>query len=227
LRGENVENNIDEYIQHKKLYHLGRDVAFLYQTMQSYHHEELTQIHPWSTTECLFTLFEDVLPEIDGMILERYEDAKNDVMAIQEFDNDLIHSDLHFANILFDKELEKYKFIDFEDVVFGAVQMDLAIMIFDLPVIIQHKEHQHQIEHVIIELIQGYHSIHPLNAKQVITIPKYLKLLETASYLNFYSYNHSDDSWLQTFFQERKERILKDRPYIDIDIQSVVTQLNM
>jgi Ser/Thr protein kinase RdoA (MazF antagonist) len=179
--------------------------------MQSYDEKYLTDIKKWCETNCLFTIFEEVNPEIDEDVLKRYEEVRNCLAETQDADDAIIHSDLHFANVLYDKEMDRYKFIDLEDVVLGSVQMDLSILIFDLPVIIKDEKN---LEKGIKDIIRGYNSITKLDEKQVATIPLYLKLLEIASYINFYAYKDSDDSWIQSFYKGREERILGSMPYI-------------
>jgi Ser/Thr protein kinase RdoA (MazF antagonist) len=222
LSGENVEDRIDDYIKQNKLYDLGREVALLHQVMQSYNKQQLTNVKKWLETDCLFTIFEEVDPGIDASILKRYEEIRNSLTETQDTDEEIIHSDLHFANVLYDKEMDRYKFIDLEDVVLGSVQMDLSILIFDLPVIMKKEANKKNIESVSIEIIRGYDSIIQLNEKQIATIPLYLKLLEIASFINFYASKDSDDIWIQTFYSGREERVLRNLPYVEIDVHRVL-----
>jgi Ser/Thr protein kinase RdoA (MazF antagonist) len=226
LSGENVEDRIDDYIEQDKLYDLGREVALLHQAMQSYNKNKLASVKKWQEADCLFTIFEEVDPDIDAGVLKRYEEIRNSLTETQDKDEEIIHSDLHFANVLYDKEMDRYKFIDLEDVVMGNIQMDLSILLFDLPVITNKEEKKQNIlKGVIIEIIRGYNSIIHLNEMQIETIPSYLKLLEIASYINFYAYRDSDDIWLQTFYSGRKERILRNLPYVQFEVNRVLQNL--
>jgi hypothetical protein len=66
-----------------------------------------------------------------------------------------------------------------------------------------------------------------VNPGQVAAIPACLKLLEAASYINFYPHKDSGDPWLETFYKGRKEGLLVDRPYVEIDIDRVSGALGL
>ena len=225
LAGKNAEDNIRDHIQRGRLHDLGRDVGLLHQAMQSCDRDLLPAIATWHQRACLFTLDSDKNPAVDPDILAKHEEVQRDIIATQGKCDEVIHSDLHLANVLFDDNEDKFRFIDLDDVLLGTVQMDLATLIFDLPVLIRKEEIAANIQQITIDILDGYHSTRHLTRKQVLELPQYLKLLEIVCYINFLEHEQSGDQWIRSFYAGRKENILGDVPYADLDIDRVLEQL--
>lgn len=205
LTGENLEDTVEESIDRGRIKELGIELASLHNAMNCYPREKLSSLNMWYETDGLFMIFEEVHKDISNDILIAYEKS---IEQLKQFDlayDQVIHNDMHMANILYHKATKQFKFIDLEDSVIGNRIMDIAILCFDLQVI---GGTQERISKGVADLISGYETLLPLNEAERDIIPVMLKVLEIASYINFYVYKDQNDPWLKKFFDGREEKII-------------------
>ncbi|MHC4225614.1 MAG: phosphotransferase enzyme family protein [Planctomycetota bacterium] len=211
LDGENAERHVDGLVRAGNFQELGREVARLHEAMQAFGKARLTGLKSWHRTDCLFSASD--AGGADARIWKRYEDRRDALIETNGACADVIHGDLHLANVLFDGEADRFRFIDLEGVVLGSVQMDLATLIFDLPVVMRLVGSRRGAGAPVSDLIRGYRSIRRLSERQLRSIPGILNLLEASCYLKFRKLEGHGGPWIGEFLPGREERILKDLPY--------------
>lgn len=136
----------------------------------------------------------------------------------------IIHGDLHFSNIILDPIDCKVTFCDFDDACLGLYVMDLAMIMFDLGVILQSENKSHDLSENVYRIIDGYNQKTTRDAVSLSKIHNFIKLLECSLYIQYYDdFQRSQvadpqlanpTGWLELFFYGRKERILEDQPFL-------------
>lgn len=213
LEGINLEDTIQEAIEGGLLNKLGSELARLHQFMRSYPAEYLKDKRKWNEVEGLMVIYEIVHEDIPKTIVEVYHSQREALNQLQLCENQVVHSDMHLANILLSEENKAFRFIDMDECVIGNPVMDIAVLCFDLPVICTEEELWQK---GLKDLLTGYEEVTPLEQKEKEAIPIMLKLLEIASYINYYAYREVPDPWFQHFFEGRRDKILKNEPYITL-----------
>ena len=136
----------------------------------------------------------------------------------------IIHGDLHFSNIILDPNDCKVTFCDFDDACLGPHLMDLAMILFDLGVILQSDNKSHDLSKNVSRIIDAYNQETTRDAVSLSEIHDFIKLLECSLYIQYYDDFQrsqvanpqlaSPTGWLELFFNGRKERILEDQPFL-------------
>lgn len=128
----------------------------------------------------------------------------------------VIHGDLHFDNLIVDQAGGEATFCDFDDCCRGWRAMDLALLAFDLGVILDCRDRPAAVAHRRDLIIAGYREEGESHDAELAMLPPFLKLLEVSLYLQFREQKDraAPESWLGRFFVGREERILEDVPYL-------------
>jgi len=210
LEGKNLENLFDKVINKGYMYDLGKELANLHKSMNEYD-ECIEKLPSWENAEGLFVIYEEIHKDIPNEVIAMYDKYISELKAANLKMNQLIHGDMHMANIVVDK-LNSFKFIDMEECMYGNCMMDIAILVFDIPVVCSDETMSKK---GIQDLLRGYNSVNEISFKESSTIPLMLKILEVASYINYYRYKDSSDIWLHKFYNNREERILNQETYFE------------
>ncbi len=219
LEGINLEDSISKTINNGGFKILGKEIAKLHNAMNNYPIEKLSDIEKWNDVDGLMVIYEDIHKDIPSEITNLYKKYRSEFDKLNLQNNQMIHNDMHMANILYHNEEKIISFIDIEECALGNKVMDLAVLIFDFPVVCSQGE---LVKKGITDILEGYESINPLSKTEKKSLPLLLKMLETASYINFYKYKGEPDKWLTSFFSNREDILLKDKPYIPIDWNIVI-----
>ena len=156
-------------------------------------------------------------------------------LAVRAEENDLktstwgvIHGDLHFSNILIDNHSQRITFCDFDDACLGIYAMDVAMIVFDLKIILQCIDKQQVFERMVSEILAGYNAV-CIGQPEALTLDdleSFLKLLEISMFLQCWSMyeeartdGHDLTGWLGLFYAGREQRILADLPYLEFSCQ--------
>jgi Ser/Thr protein kinase RdoA (MazF antagonist) len=128
----------------------------------------------------------------------------------------IIHGDLHFDNLIVDPAGRGATFCDFDDCCRGWRAMDLAMLAFDLGVILDCRDRPAAVAHRRDVIVAGYREEGAIREAELAMLPPFLKLLEVSLYLQFRQHleGAAPESWLGRFFVGREERILEDVPYL-------------
>lgn len=150
--------------------------------------------------------------------------AKEHVSKIKEFETDidsygLIHTDLHFGNMYYDKG--KLTFFDWDDSAYKHFISDIAIIIFyqfglngDLDPTKEMKT-----KAFLNDFMRGYNTINKLEYKWFLRLNDFLKLREIILYMVLYG---AGDDVLNSPFGKKyistyKERITHNTPFFNLD----------
>jgi Ser/Thr protein kinase RdoA (MazF antagonist) len=131
----------------------------------------------------------------------------------------LVHSDLHFANILVDVEHEVMSLLDFDDCAYGWYMMDIVLPLLDILVLRSEADQPAFAAHFLEQLLSGYLTENALPPFWIQQAPAFLTLLETGLYIQLHDdYDpHTSAGWVGAFMANRRARIEQGRPFIDLD----------
>jgi Ser/Thr protein kinase RdoA (MazF antagonist) len=161
----------------------------------------------------------------DPLILDKYTQM---LAVIEKLPKDsdsygLAHLDLHFGNFFIDVDQKKITLIDFDDCAYGWYIMDVAMLLFDVLVVYSGPDPNQFGKRFLQNLLTGYRRQKPIQPFRLAQLPVLLKLLEISLYMMLYrSFDPaSPDGWTGKFMPGRRERILRDTPYVEIDFNVV------
>jgi len=128
----------------------------------------------------------------------------------------IIHGDLHFSNIIIESTEPKVTFCDFDNLCRGYYAMDLAMILFDLSVILQCSNKEKVLTQKVTEIVEEYNAASEVRL-EIEDTSDFLKLLEISLYIHYHQYfaeDTSDEGWLSLFFPDRRRRIVADIPVL-------------
>ena len=170
----------------------------------------------WNQQENLFTQRD--FGQVQSSIVNRYQRFLKRLSQIP-MRCQLIHGDLHFANLILQNDLQGIGFIDFDDIILGSPIMDLGILILDYAIMTL-ESNEVIIENFIIPLLSGYIKQKSLNREEILMIPVILKLLELNLYIQCYEIRDSEATWIKNFYINRTKSVLSD-DLIILDFQRI------
>lgn len=181
----------------------------------------------WHTLDSCFNPISS-LPGADPAVLAQWETYFQQAVR---FDRSpatygLTHMDLHFGNFFVDLQRQQITFFDFDDFARGWYVMDIAMLLFDVLVLYRGDNRTMFGKNFLRQLLRGYARSAPVTLAWAGQLPVLLKLVESGVYLM--SYRHYDglasDDWLGWFMPGRRQAILDDRPYVDLDFERLVAE---
>lgn len=139
----------------------------------------------------------------------------------------LIHTDLHFANFFVDVETGTVTIFDFDDCAYGWYVMDIAMTLLDAVVVQTSTDRETFAAAFMKSYLRGYTAETPLSGFWASQLPHFLKLLEVGLYAQVYrDYDPNDtESWVGKFMAGRKSRIEGDVPYVEVDFEGVLKEI--
>lgn len=133
----------------------------------------------------------------------------------------LIHQDAHGGNFFVDDQGQITLF-DFDDCAYSWYANDLAIVLFYAVTNIPDPESFGR--EFWRHFWRGYQQENLLESAWLEHIPHFLKLREIDLYAvihRSFDVNNLTNSWVSGFMKGRRERIINDVPYLDIDVASI------
>ncbi|MFZ5352980.1 MAG: aminoglycoside phosphotransferase family protein [Bacillota bacterium] len=212
---EDFDNNtISEGI----FYKIGRNLAVLHNNSSHLEHEMSNLVNWYEKDSCFNILGE--LEEAEAGVAEKYYKYKALCLDIPKNNENygIIHGDLHFSNIIINHEAETVCYCDFDDNCKGFYIMDVAMIFFDLKVVLSCDNKQEAMCRYMQLILQGYNDISAHEKAAVKKLENFLKLLEISLYIQYSKYydeNDTEDTWLNRFCKDRRKRIIMDIPYLD------------
>lgn len=188
---------------------------------------------PWFSSENCFNVSE--FPEgLSPVVKAKYEELYQHCRTMTEQADTsvgsgtwgVIHGDLHFSNIIINNSTSRVTFCDFDDACLGFFAMDLALMVFDLKVILQGNNKEQQFQQALADILVGYNAVRgrqvrPLTAAD---LAQWLQLLELSMFIQCWplleearAAEKELTGWLGLFFAGRQRRILADQPYLSAE----------
>jgi Ser/Thr protein kinase RdoA (MazF antagonist) len=143
----------------------------------------------------------------------------------------LIHTDLHFANFFVDVEAGTVTIFDFDDCAYGWYAMDIAMTLLDAVVVHAGVDRAVSAEAFAAAFMEsylrGYTAETSLSGFWASQLPHFLKLLEIGLYAQVYrGYDPSDsESWAGKFMAGRKSKIEGDVPYVEVDFEGILKEI--
>ncbi len=161
----------------------------------------------------------------DTIVLNKYEQVLDSIHALPK-DLEcygLAHLDLHYGNFYIDASQKRITLLDFDDCAYGWYVMDIAMLVFDVLVVYAGPNPDRFGERFLRNLLEGYRQKKSISPFWVAQLPVFLKLLEIGVYLMLYrSYDPAaPGEWSGKFMPGRRDRILKEIPYVAIDFNVV------
>ncbi len=168
----------------------------------------------WHQTEnCYVTAKAKDFP--DALIARRYRERMDRCLAIAESPGKtgIVHGDIHFSNVIYDQEKGTVAFCDFDNACVGPFALDVALLLFDLSVIVQCPGKNSEIQRLGGLIRETYRA----ELRGVVVEPAdvlcFVDLLEASIYIDCLEYwkdSPGSEGWLQLFFEGRRERLAQD-----------------
>jgi Ser/Thr protein kinase RdoA (MazF antagonist) len=138
-------------------------------------------------------------------------------LAGGENPRDVIHCDLHFDNIVISPDGSDVRFCDIDDVCLGARAMDLAMIAFDLGVILRSERPGPAVAGRVDAVLGAYADASGTRYSLADLLP-WVELLEVAVFLQCTDFDYSGDDeedWGVRFMKGRESRLERGIPYFD------------
>ncbi len=164
--------------------------------------------------------FERFLPPSEEAVAEKYRQL---LSALHELPTGrdvygIVHQDVHGGNFYI--ENGKITLFDFDDTLYGWYAYDLAMAFFYvLPHDCSTPADLAFARSAFAQLMQGYSQESSLGERWLREIPRFLKLREIDLYIAIHRSMDLNnlDPWCASFMKNRREKILGDIPFVDID----------
>ena len=164
-------------------------------------------------------------------IAQRHAEARAFVRTLPK-DPDgygMIHGDFHAANFFVEPTNATITVFDFDDCCRGWYTMDIAMALFDMLVVYPNQDREAFAARFFTSFTRGYTRERALDPRWVAQLPCFLKLLEVNLYTMVYADHDPADStsWIGKFMAgERRERIERGIPYVELDFVGVLATLS-
>ncbi|MBN1936462.1 MAG: phosphotransferase [Anaerolineae bacterium] len=171
----------------------------------------------------------EALADADPAILEKHVRVLSLIQSLPK-DRDgygLAHLDLHFGNFIVDAAQQHIYLFDFDDCAYGWYVMDIAMLLFDVLVVYDGLDRRQFGQRFLTNLLRGYLTQVPISPFWISQLPHFLKLLEIGIYVMLYrDYDPATaDAWVSKFMPERRDRIERELPYVDLDFAALSEHL--
>ena len=147
----------------------------------------------------------------DADMVKHYLKAREECLALPQepAGYGVIHGDLHFSNAIIDHSNVRITICDFDDTCMGHYAMDVAMLVFDLGVILQCEDKESLLARMSQEIIGGYNSVTRQSKIECADIDPFLRLLDASLYIQYHAYyasNPDQGGWLKFFFAGRQRK---------------------
>ncbi len=164
---------------------------------------------------------ERFLPTSESAIVEKWNELLEQLQTLPRGTDDygLIHQDLHGGNFFIDGD-NRMTIFDFDDCQYFWFAHDVAMALF---YVVPHncvgKENNDRAQAFLKHFMLGYRRENTLAPEWLKMIPVFLRLREMDLYIAIHRSMDIDNltPWCASFMDGRREKILKEQPYVDID----------
>ncbi len=165
------------------------------------------------------------LPETDESVIAAYQENLDAIRSLPKNDAvyGLCHVDFHGGNFFLTDD-GKITLFDFDDCQYAWFIYDVAMALFyNLPHNCQSPEDLAAAKTFLREFWSGYSAEFDLDEGWLQAIPLFLRLREIDLYIVIHRSMDLDDldPWCASFMDRRREKILANTPYCDIDYASL------
>ena len=206
------ENSISASTFHS----IGQHVARLHRAFSEIDINDV-KLNKWFDSDNCFNWFKK-----DPKSLEKDSYFVSEYLEYQEIckkyyrDNQIIHSDIHFDNILISGS--SVCFCDFDDICLGDHRMDMALLLFDLAIINDPIGDWATINHYAASIIDGYNEESKTSKVAISGLLDCFRLLELGLFVLYGEQDINDlrDGWVKRFLFSRKEMIANNQPFWNV-----------
>lgn len=164
---------------------------------------------------------EKFLPPADGEVIEKCNNMLDKLRTFPKGRDEygLIHQDLHGGNFFVD-ENGRITIFDFDDSQYFWFAHDIAMTLF---YVVPHncvkKEDLESAQSFLKSFMNGYRRENSIDANWMTKIPTFISLREMVLYIAIHRSMDMEklDSWCSSYMNGRREKILKNIQYVDID----------
>jgi Ser/Thr protein kinase RdoA (MazF antagonist) len=167
----------------------------------------------------------NILPTSEKPIIDKFDSILDQIRQLPTPENayGLIHADFHRGNFYYHKN--QITLFDFDDCQYSWFIDDIAMAIFyATPMIAPEQERIEFAQDFILQFQEGYDKEHQLDTKWFSYIPLFHKIREIGIYSALYAAGITEGSqdWSDhKFMHGRKDRILNDIPFLDMDFENM------
>jgi len=192
---------------------IGRSLASFHENSLAFEYRESGVLFWHQGENCYVTPKAEAFS--DAPIAQRYRERMDRCLAIAASPGKIggVHGDIHFSNVIYDQEKGNVAFCDFDNVCVGPFALDLALLVFDLSVILQCPDKASETRRSADLMIDAYRT----ELRNVVVdradVSLFVDLLEASIYIDCLEYwkdEPGSDDWLQLFFEGRRERLALD-----------------
>lgn len=209
---------------------LGKTLGRCHQIAGRYSPVAQDQRPTWDRAVNCFNPIKD-LEDADVIILDKRSAVMSKMEGLPKaaVNFGLAHMDLHFGNFFVDIDNKQFTLIDFDDCAYGWYMMDIAMLLFDVLVVYSGENRLKFGRRFLENILLGYYTHTPTDVFWIYQLPHFLKLVEIGVYLMLYrDYDpESTDEWVGKFMAGRRERILGEIPYVELDFEDVYNSVVM
>ena len=205
-----------------QLFEYGRQIGLMHKLTKDYQ-----PMNPdWKRPEWddpIHLEVDQFIPAGDGVIKALYRDL---IKITQNLPKDnssygLIHQDAHQGNFFID-ENDKITFYDFDDSSYSWFVEDIALVLFY--VVMGQEDPVEFIDKFLSGFLPGYFSEYKLESQWFQEIPLFMKRREIDLYAvihRSFDVENLDDPWCAWYMDGRKERLEKERPFLDFNFANL------
>lgn len=169
------------------------------------------------------------LPPEEDPILSAYEDTAKQICELPKSPEayGLIHVDFHGGNF-FITDQGQITLFDFDDCQHAWFGYDIAMALFyAIPHHCDSPSERADAARFLTELWTGYRTENDLDPAWLQEIPQFLRLREIDLYILIHrSFDmHNLDAWCTRFMTRRREKILNQTPYCDLDYAAIAGKI--
>ncbi|MBN2047195.1 MAG: phosphotransferase [Anaerolineaceae bacterium] len=160
----------------------------------------------------------------DEVILQKFNQINDYLHTLPKSTDDygLIHFDVHGGNFFLHEGV--VRLFDFDDCMYNWFANDIAIALFyALPHRCDTPEQVEMARAYFLSLLKGYRRYNQLDPRWFKEVGTFLKLREIDLYALITGCIPVDewDGWVDSYMNGRRERILNDRPFVDLDFYAL------
>ncbi len=192
---------------------IGASLARFHENSLAFEYRESDARYWHQGENCYVTPKAEAFP--DTLIARRYRERMDRCLAIAASPGKIggVHGDIHFSNVIYDQEKGKVTFCDFDNVCVGPFALDLALLVFDLSVILQCPDKASETRRLADLMLDAYRTELRSVVVDSADISCFMDLLEASIYIDCLDYwkdKPGSEDWLQLFFEGRRERLVQD-----------------
>ncbi len=195
---------------------IGHHVAKLHRAFSEIDINDV-KLNKWFDNDNCFNCFDQEHKNLekDSYFVSKYLEYQ-EICKKNYSDNQIIHCDIHFDNILMSGP--SVYFCDFDDICLGDHRMDMALLLFDLVIVNDPIGDWATINHYAASIIDGYNEESKSSKAAISGLLDCFRLLELSFFVLYGEQDINDlrDGWVRRYLFNRKEMIANGQPFWNV-----------